>query len=161
MMTKEKTNLYLKFIFFIILSTIFFAYMIEYGLGHKPCNLCLYQRIPYIVSIFLIIEILVIKKYIKITLALLSFIFFLSACLAFYHFGIEQGFFNESLVCESKKLSETVSSEQLLEELKNNTVSCKDVNFQVFGLSLATINIIFSIILSVIFMKLLSNYGKN
>ena len=135
--------------------------MIEYGLGHKPCNLCLYQRIPYIVSIFLIIEIIVIKKYIKITLALLSFIFFLSACLAFYHFGIEQGFFNESLVCESKKLSETVSSEQLLEELKNNTVSCKDVNFQVFGLSLATINIIFSIILSVIFMKLLSNYGKN
>jgi len=161
MMTKEKTNLYLKFIFFIILSTIFFAYMIEYGLGHKPCNLCLYQRIPYIVSIFLIIEIIVIKKYIKITLALLSFIFFLSACLAFYHFGIEQGFFNESLVCESKKLSETVSSEQLLEELKNNTVSCKDVNFQVFGLSLATINIIFSIILTVIFMKLLSNYGKN
>ena len=161
MMTKEKTNLYLKFIFFIILSTIFFAYMIEYGLGHKPCNLCLYQRIPYIVSIFLIIEIIVIKKYIKITLALLSFIFFLSACLAFYHFGIEQGFFNESLVCESKKLSGTVSSEQLLEELKNNTVSCKNVNFQVFGLSLATINIIFSIILSVIFMKLLSNYGKN
>ena len=161
MMTKEKTNLYLKVIFFIILSTIFFAYMIEYGLGHKPCNLCLYQRIPYIVSIFLIIEIIVIKKYIKITLTLLSFIFFLSACLAFYHFGIEQGFFNESLVCESKKLSETVSSEQLLEELKNNTVSCKDVNFQVFGLSLATINIIFSIILSVIFMKLLSNYGKN
>ena len=161
MMTKEKTNLYLKVIFFIILSTIFFAYMIEYGLGHKPCNLCLYQRIPYIVSIFLIIEIIVIKKYIKITLALLSFIFFLSACLAFYHFGIEQGFFNESLVCESKKLSGTVSSEQLLEELKNNTVSCKDVNFQVFGLSLATINIIFSIILTVIFMKLLSNYGKN
>jgi len=161
MMTKEKTNLYLKVIFFIILSTIFFAYMIEYGLGHKPCNLCLYQRIPYIVSIFLIIEIIVIKKYIKITLALLSFIFFLSACLAFYHFGIEQGFFNESLVCESQKLSGTVSSEQLLEELKNNTVSCKDVNFQVFGLSLATINIIFSIILSVIFMKLLSNYGKN
>ena len=161
MMTKEKTNLYLKVIFFIIVSTIFFAYMIEYGLGHKPCNLCLYQRIPYIVSIFLIIEIIVIKKYIKITLALLSFIFFLSACLAFYHFGIEQGFFNESLVCESQKLSGTVSSEQLLEELKNNTVSCKDVNFQVFGLSLATINIIFSIILSVIFMKLLSNYGKN
>ena len=161
MMTKEKTNLYLKVIFFIILSTIFFAYMIEYGLGHKPCNLCLYQRIPYIVSIFLIIEIIVIKKYIKITLALLSFIFFLSACLAFYHFGIEQGVFNESLVCESQKLSGTVSSEQLLEELKNNTVSCKNVNFQVFGLSLATINIIFSIILSVIFMKLLSNYGKN
>ena len=66
MMTKQKINLYLKVIFFIILSTLFFAYVIEYGLGHKPCNLCLYQRIPYIISIFLIIEIIVIKKYIKI-----------------------------------------------------------------------------------------------
>ena len=160
-MTKQKINLYLKVIFFIILSTIFVAYMIEYGLGHKPCNLCLYQRIPYIISVFLIIEILVIKKYIKITLALLSFTFFLSACLAFYHFGIEQGFFNESFVCDSKNLSETMSSEQLLKELKKNTISCKAVNFQILGLSLATINIIFSTILTVIFSRLLLNYEKN
>ena len=161
MMTKQKINLYLKVIFFIILSTLFFAYLIEYGLGHKPCNLCLYQRIPYIISIFLIIEIIVIKKYIKITLALLSFTFFLSACLAFYHFGIEQGFFNESFVCESKNLSRTMSSEQLLQELKKNTISCKNVSFQILGLSLATINSIFSIILSVIFIRLLLNYEKN
>tara|TARA_B110000014_G_C19881515_1_gene456247 strand:+ start:208 stop:693 length:486 start_codon:yes stop_codon:yes gene_type:complete len=161
MMTKQKINLYLKVIFFIILSTLFFAYVIEYGLGHKPCNLCLYQRIPYIISIFLIIEIIVIKKYIKITLALLSFTFFLSACLAFYHFGIEQGFFNESFVCESKNLSRTMSSEQLLQELKKNTISCKNVSFQILGLSLATINSIFSIILSVIFIRLLLNYEKN
>ena len=161
MMTKQKINLYLKVIFFIILSTLFFAYVIEYGLGHKPCNLCLYQRIPYIISIFLIIEIIVIKKYIKITLALLSFTFFLSACLAFYHFGIEQGFFNESFVCESKNLSRTMSSEQLVQELKKNTISCKNVSFQILGLSLATINSIFSIILSVIFIRLLLNYEKN
>tara|TARA_B110000003_G_C16595208_1_gene513380 strand:- start:749 stop:1234 length:486 start_codon:yes stop_codon:yes gene_type:complete len=161
MMTKQKINLYLKVIFFIILSTLFFAYVIEYGLGHKPCNLCLYQRIPYIISIFLIIEIIVIKKYIKITLALLSFTFFLSACLAFYHFGIEQGFFNETFVCESKNLSRTMSSEQLLQELKKNTISCKNVSFQILGLSLATINSIFSIILSVIFIRLLLNYEKN
>ena len=160
-MTKQKINLYLKVIFFIILSTLFFAYVIEYGLGHKPCNLCLYQRIPYIISIFLIIEIIVIKKYIKITLALLSFTFFLSACLAFYHFGIEQGFFNETFVCESKNLSRTMSSEQLLQELKKNTISCKNVSFQILGLSLATINSIFSIILSVIFIRLLLNYEKN
>ena len=160
-MTKQKINLYLKVIFFIILSTLFFAYVIEYGLGHKPCNLCLYQRIPYIISIFLIIEIIVIKKYIKITLALLSFTFFLSACLAFYHFGIEQGFFNESFVCESKNLSRTMSSEQLLQELKKNTISCKNVSFQILGLSLATIYSIFSIILSVIFIRLLLNYEKN
>ena len=161
MTSKQKVNFYLIVIFFIILATLSLALIIEYGLGYKPCNLCLYQRIPYIISIFLIIEILVIKKYVKITLALLTFTFILSSFLAFYQFGIEQGFFNESFVCESKNLSEKMSNEQLLEELKNNTVRCKDVSFQVLGLSLASINIIFSAILSAIFIKLLLNYGKN
>jgi len=40
-------------------------------------------------------------------------------------------------------------------------VSCKDVNFRVLGLSLATINTIISIILSVIMIKVINNYGKN
>jgi|TARA_B110001454_G_C12662515_1_gene410118 disulfide bond formation protein DsbB len=161
MMSKQKVNFYLIVIFFIILATLSSAFIIEYVLGYKPCNLCLYQRIPYIISIFLIIEILVIKKYVKTTLALLSFTFILSSFLAFYHFGIERGFFNESFVCESKNLSEKISNKQLLEELKNNTVRCKDVSFQVLGLSLASINIIFSAILSAIFIRLLLNYEKN
>tara|TARA_B100001564_G_C20528897_1_gene618772 strand:- start:145 stop:627 length:483 start_codon:yes stop_codon:yes gene_type:complete len=160
-MNKQNINLYLIFIFFIILTTLFAAFIIEYGLGYEPCNLCIYQRVPYVVSIFLIIEILFIKKYIKVTLALLSFTFFLSACLAFYHFGIEQGYFKESFVCESKNLSEMMSKEQLLEELKKNTISCKDVSFQILGLSLATFNIILSTVFTVIFAKLFLNYGKN
>ena len=84
-----------------------------------------------------------------------------SAALAFYHFGIEQGFFSESFVCETQNLSETLSKEQLLEQLKQNSISCKDVSFKIFGFSLASINTIFSIILSVIFIKLYLNYEKN
>ena len=101
------------------------------------------------------------KKYEKITLLILTLIFVSSAALAFYHFGIEQGFFNESLACTTPDLSRTLSKEQLLEQLKQNNISCKDVSFRILGLSLAAINTIFSLVLSVIFIKLFLNYGKN
>ena len=77
-----------------------------------------------------------------------------SAVLAFYHFGIEQGFFSESLACATGDLSKTLSKEELLQQLKQNSISCKDVSFRILGLSLAAINTIFSLVLSVIFMRL-------
>jgi len=160
-MSANKTNKYLVFILFIILLTLISAFIIEYVLKHEPCNLCLYERVPYIISIFLIFEILFIKKHVKTTLLLLSFIFILSAALAFYHFGIEQGFFNESFACESKNISEIMTKDDLLQQLKRNPISCKDVNFKIIGLSLASINTIFSFFLSVIFLKLYLNYEKN
>ena len=92
---------------------------------------------------------------------LLSLIFFVSTILAFYHFGIEQGFFTESFMCESTSFSETLTKDQLLEQLKQNPISCKDVSFKFLGLSLASINVIFSLALSVIFVRLFLNYGKN
>ena len=92
---------------------------------------------------------------------LLSLIFITSAILAFYHFGIEQGFFTESFVCESASFSESLTKDQLLEQLKQKTISCKDVSFRIAGLSLATINSIFSLLLSAIFTRLFLNYGKN
>ena len=160
-MAIHKTNKYLISILFILILTLTAAFIIEYVLDHKPCNLCLYERIPYIISIFLILEILLIKKHVKTTLLLLTIIFILSTGLAFYHFGIEQGFFTESFVCKSKDISEILSKDELLKQLKRNTISCKEVNFKVIGLSLASINTIFSIFLSAIFLKLYLNYEKN
>ena len=160
-MFKKTNNILLIFLLFVISASLIAAFIIQYALGHQPCKLCIYERIPYILSIFLIIELIFFKKNEKTTLLLLSLIFILSAILAFYHFGIEQGFFTESLVCESKNLSETLTKEQLLEQLKQNTISCKDVSFRVLGLSLASINIIFSLILSVIFIRLFLNYETN
>jgi len=84
-----------------------------------------------------------------------------SAILAFYHFGIEQGFFSESSACTNNNLSKILSKEEILEQLEKNSISCKEVSFSIFGLSLAAINTIFSLILSVIFIKLFFNYGKN
>ena len=160
-MMKKTSNIFLIVILVIISLTIISALIIQHWLGHEPCKLCLYERIPYFLSILLIIKILFIKKYEKITLLIISIVFGLGAVLAFYHFGIEQGFFNESFVCKTQNLSETLSKEQLLEELKKSSISCKDVSFKILGLSLASINTIFSLILSVIFARLFLNYEKN
>ena len=160
-MLKRENNLILIAILSFILLVLISAFVIEYGLDHQPCKLCLYERIPYILSLLLIVKILFVKKYEKITLFVLFLIFVASTVLAFYHFGIEQGFFSESFVCKVKDLSGTLSKEQLLEQLKKNSVSCKDVSFRVLGLSLASINTILSFILSVIFIKLFLNYEKN
>ena len=160
-MFKKTNNILLIFLLLIISVSLIAAFIIQYGLGHQPCQLCIYERIPYILSIFLIIELIFFKKNEKTTLLLLSLIFIISAILAFYHFGIEQGFFTESFVCESANFSETLTKDQLLEQLKKNPISCKDVNFRFLGFSLASINVIFSFVLSVIFVKLFLNYGKN
>ena len=145
----------------LILIILIFAFVIEYKLGHQPCKLCFYERIPYFLSIFLILKILFIKGYEKITLLILSIVFVFSSVLAFYHFGIEQGFFKESLVCTTESLSENLSKKELLQRLKQNSINCKDVSFRILGLSLAAINTIVSLILSFVFIKLFINYKKN
>ena len=160
-MFKKTNSILLIFLLFIISVSLIAAFIIQFVLGHQPCKLCIYERIPYIVSIFFIIELIFFKKNEKTTLLLLSLIFIISGILAFYHFGIEQGFFTESFVCKSASFSETLTKDQLLEQLKQNPISCKDVSFRVLGLSLASINVIFSLVLSAIFIRLFLNYGKN
>ena len=160
-MLNRNINKYLIFILFFIFIALISAYFIQYSLGYQPCKLCIYERFPYIVSIILLIAILLNPKYQKITLLILSIVFLCSVFLSFYHFGIEQGFFIESFVCESKNVLKSLSKEQLLEQLKQNNVSCKDVSFTILGLSLATINIVLSFILSLVFLILFINYRGN
>jgi len=160
-MPKQTNNIFLIVILAIISLTIISALIIQYWLGHEPCKLCLYERIPYFLSILLIIKILFIKRYEKITLLILSLVFATSTALAFYHFGIEQGFFDESLVCNVESQLKILSKENLLKELNQNIVSCKNVTFRILGLSLAAINTILSVILSIIFLKLFFNYGSS
>ena len=151
--------------FYIIMFFSFFAltaaYFIQYVLGHQPCNLCLIERIPYILVIIIITFCLFLKKSEKISLIIISLIFFLATLVSFYHFGIEQGFFKESLVCDLDSEVKILTPEEILKELKEKTITCKDVTFKVLGFSLATTNTIISLILSVIMLKKFLNYEKN
>jgi len=135
------------------------AYFIQYVLGHIPCNLCIIERIPYIAAIILISLIFIINKYEKIISGIILVFFIFAAVISFYHFGIEQGFFNESFVCDLSN-NQPLNKEELLNQLKTTEiVSCKDVTYRFLGLSLATINTVISIILSAIMVKVFKNYG--
>ena len=141
--------------------TLSIAYFIQYVLGHKPCNLCIIERIPYIAAIILISLIFILNRYQKIISSLILIFFIFGAVVSFYHFGIEQGFFSESLVCDLGN-SQPLNKEELLNQLKKTEIiSCKDVTFRFLGLSLATINTVISLILSGIMIKVIKNYGKN
>ena len=137
------------------------AYFIQYVLGHKPCNLCIIERIPYIAGIILISLVFILNRYQKIISSLILIFFIFGAVVSFYHFGIEQGFYSESLICELSN-NNPLNKEELLNQLKKaEIVSCKDVTFRFLGLSLATINTIISLALSGIMFKVIKNYGKN
>jgi len=156
---KNKTTL--NIIFYISIFALSSAYFIEYILDYKPCNLCLFERLPYFLAIIIILLGLSLNRFEKFIFISLGLIFASATILSLYHVGIEQGFFKESLVCVSNNEMNILNKKDLLNEFQKTTVSCKDVEFTLFGLSLATINVIISLILSVITFKLFLNYEKN
>jgi len=160
-MHKFKAKFYLKLIFLISLISLTSVYFIEFILGHQPCNLCLIERIPYGISIILTIIILVYHKNQRFFILLLVLTFIFSLTISIYHFGIEKGFFEESAICTIKNFSETLTKEDLLKQLNEKTVSCRDVTFRIFGLSLTGINIFISLFIITILLKTYNLYEKN
>ena len=155
-----KIDTYLKIIFLISLISIISAYFIEYILGYQPCNLCLIERIPYALSIILIILNYFFNQNKQFVILLLILVFAFSLLISFYHFGIEQGFFEESTVCGIKDANNIISKEELLKQLQLKTISCKDVAFRIFGLSLSTFNIVISLVILILLIKIFKNYEK-
>ena len=156
-----RTVTYLKFILVFSFIALISAYFIEHILGHQPCNLCLIERIPYGVSIILVISTFVLRKYERLVVILLILTFFFSFVISFYHYGIEQGFFEESKICGLKNISENITKDELLKQLNKKVISCKDVTFRFFGLSLTSINIVISLFFIITLLKIYSKYEKN
>ena len=156
-----KLETYLKIIFLISAFSLISAYFIEFILGHQPCNLCLIERIPYGLTITLIIYNYFLNNHSKFIILLLILVFAFSFIVSFYHFGIEQGFFEESYVCKVNNSNEIISKDELLRQLQEKVVSCRDVTFRILGLSLTSINIAISIMFIITLMKIYNNYEKN
>ena len=92
----SKKNLLIA-VFLISLIALISAYFIEYILGHQPCILCLYERIPFFLAILIVLINYKYDKLEKYLILLLSIIFLIATILSLYHLGIEQGFIQESL----------------------------------------------------------------
>ncbi len=151
-------NLFLTLLIFkvlIILSAIY----IEYILKVPACNLCLYQRIPYYLSILILFYIIFNKSTNIIPIISLAILMFVNIVLSIYHVGVEQQIISEPMLCRSNSNIQNV--DQLLENLKNNTfISCKDVNFTFLGFSLASINVLISSILAYFYVLIILNVEK-
>ena len=160
MLNLNKKNFFI-FTFVISLFALISAYFIEYILGYQPCNLCLIERIPYMGALIIIIINYKFNHLEKYLILLLVFIFLASTLISLYHLGIEQGFIAESLVCDLKNSSKILSKEEILQQLQQKIASCKDVTFKIFGFSLTTLNIIISLLITIVFTKIYFSYDKN
>jgi disulfide bond formation protein DsbB len=154
-------SLLLNLILLVSFVALMSAFFIEYILGHQPCNLCILERIPYLLAILIILFNYKFSQFEKLFLVLLIIVFLIATILSVYHFGIEQGFIEESLVCDLKNSSEVTSKEEILKQLQEQKVSCKDVTFKIFGLSLTTYNIVISILITINTLKIYLNYAKS
>ena len=154
-------SLLLNLILFVSFVALISALFIEYVLGHQPCNLCILERIPYVVAIVIILLNYKFSQFEKLFLVLLIIVFLTATILSVYHFGIEEGFIEESLVCDLKSGSEVTSKEEILKQLQEQKVNCKDVTFKIFGLSLTTYNILISILITINTLKIYLNDAKS
>ncbi len=155
-----KKNLFLA-IFLISFIALISAYFIEYILGHQPCSLCLYERIPFFLAILIIFINYKYDKLEKNFILLLAIIFFIATILSLYHLGIEQGFIQESLLCDLKNGANIIDKSEILKQLQQKSISCKDVTFKIFGLSLTNYNIIISLLFTIGLTKIYFGYEKN
>jgi len=160
MLNLNKKN-FLILTFLISLFALISAYFIEYILGHQPCNLCLIERIPYMIALIIITINYKFNHLEKYLILLLVIVFLASTLMSLYHLGIEQGFIKESLVCDLKNSSKILSKEEILQQLQQKIVSCKDVTFKILGFSLTTLNIIISLLITIVFTKIYFSYDKN
>jgi disulfide bond formation protein DsbB len=160
-MLKNSKNLLIKFIFLVSIIALVSAFFIEYILGHQPCNLCILERIPYLLAIIVVLLNYKFIQFEKFFILLLIIIFFAATILSLYHLGIEQSFIEESLVCDLKSGSNLLSKEEILKQLQEKSISCKDVTFKIFGLSLTSYNILISLLITIGAGKIYFNYEKN
>ena len=160
-MVKNNKNLLIKLILLISIIALRSAFFIEYILGHQPCNLCILERIPYFLAIIVILLNYKFIEFEKFFILFLTIIFLFGTVLSLYHLGIEQGLIQESLVCDLKNGSNLLSKEEILKQLQEKSVSCKDVTFKMFGLSLTSYNILISILITFSAGKIYFNYDKN
>ena len=158
MTLERKFKIFYSLIILLCVSSICYAFFVEYILGYKPCILCKYQRAPYILA--LIIGLLGFFKPTNTKINIYIFLTFLtSMTLSGYHVGIEQELYQSIFNCSDDNLS-ILEESKLLESLGVINPDCRNVNFAVFGVSLATINFVLSFVISSVSYYLYS-YAKN
>ena len=157
-MGKFKKENYSKILLILSILILTSVFIIEFIFVYQPCNLCIIERFPYALALIILLLKYIFKKDQIFYSVLLILIFLFSTLISIYHLGIEQGFIDESSVCASEGLDLTTKKD-ILNSLQDLNLSCKDVAFKIFGLSLTTYNIFISLFMLILSIKIyLLNY---
>ena len=84
-MVKNRKKLLIKIIFLVSILALASAFFIEYILGHQPCDLCIFERIPYLLAIIIILLNFKFNQFEKFFILLLTIVFLFGAILSLYH----------------------------------------------------------------------------
>ena len=133
------------------------ALYVEYILGFKPCILCIYQRIPYAIAILISLTAFLIGNR-NILLLILGLTFLVGILLSGYHVSIEKGIIEPLFSCTGENIK-SLEKEEILKSLNNIQPDCRNVDFSIFGVSLATLNFIISFVLTIVIVYIFK-YAK-
>ena len=146
-MINSKNIFFLAVLFsiFAILS----AFFMQYVLGHAPCKLCTYQRIPYYIIILIGLITFFFPKIIKLTSFLLIFLLLAEFLVSNYHTLSTYEVISYS-GCQSAEIPNDIN--QLKEALMSDTliVNCSNANLKYFGIPLSIYNSFFSLMFLIV-----------
>ena len=138
-------RLFSVFIVIVALTALSVSLIAENLFNKEPCYLCLYQRVPFLITGLLAITALCLKslsKLIPMTFMLCALVYLLGTGIAIYHVGVEQHWWISEC---SGNLNQNATLEQLRASLMQKAEkSCDDTDWVLFGISMATYNVFFS-----------------
>jgi disulfide bond formation protein DsbB len=136
------------------LAALAFALVSQYGFGLAPCELCLWQRWPYVVAGLAggLGAVGPFSRYARLTLVAVAGLAFLTgAGIAGYHAGVEYGWWAGLPGCSGTTLSSgEITGDDLQAALsgQDRVVPCDEPAFVVAGLSMAGWNFVLSLALA-------------
>jgi disulfide bond formation protein DsbB len=113
------------------------AYALQYLGGFEPCQLCYWQRYPYM-AVIAVAAVGVASRFVRLALLLALALFLTNVGLSFYHVGVEQGIFALPAGCAAGGTATTV--EELRAQLMAAAPACDQVSVSFIGLSLSAWN---------------------
>lgn len=148
------------FIPILILTTV---YILQYIYLMHPCEMCINERYPYFILIFIGFFTFLFKKYknIKFTLVILStFTILVGIVYTLRHVGIERGLIKSTSICTNTL--DANSTSELLTIIENTPLIRCDQPALLFNfVSLAELNLIAMFTLLILNLFLLKEFRKN
>ena len=125
------------------------AYVFQY-LGYPPCELCWFQRYPHFAAIAIGLLALLVRGPVLPALGALAAA--TTAAIGVYHSGVERHWWPGPSACTGSGLG-GMSGSDLLSVNGPQIVMCDQVSWAFLGLSMATWNAIFSLVLVVLWIR--------